>query len=63
MLVGLPSEDDAWISKADLERLRPNLLEPLPSPLAKSSELSSFDPRRIDGEQDPSPSTQETLTI
>ncbi|CAA7404491.1 unnamed protein product [Spirodela intermedia] len=46
---GRPSEDDAWISEADLERLRPDLLEPLPSPLANSSESSSFDPGRIDG--------------
>ena len=34
---GRPSEDDAWISEADLERLRPDLLEPLPSSLANSS--------------------------
>ena len=54
---GRPSEDDAWISEVDLERLRPDLLEPLPTPLANSSESSSFDPGRIDGERDPSPST------
>ncbi|CAA7409786.1 unnamed protein product [Spirodela intermedia] len=58
---GCSSKDDAWISKADLEQLRPDLLEPLPSPLVNSSESSSFDTGRIDGEQDPSPSAQETL--
>ncbi|CAA7399126.1 unnamed protein product [Spirodela intermedia] len=57
------SEDDAWISEADLERLRLDLLEPLPSPLANSSESSSFDPGRIDGEWDPSPSAQETPAV
>ncbi|CAA6674206.1 unnamed protein product [Spirodela intermedia] len=60
---GCPSEDDAWILEADLERLRQDLLEPLPSPLANSSELSSFNPERIDGEWDPSPSAQETPAV
>ena len=40
---GRPSEDDAWILEADLDQLRIDLLEPLPSPLANSSESSSFD--------------------
>ena len=57
---GRPSEDDAWISEADLERLRPDLLEPLPSSLANSSESSSFDPGRIDGERGPPPAALET---
>ena len=37
-------------------------LEPLSSSLANSTELSSFDPGRIDGERDPSPSLRETST-
>ncbi|CAA7388863.1 unnamed protein product [Spirodela intermedia] len=39
-----------------MEQLRPDLLEPLPSPLTNSSELSSFNPKRIDDKRDPSPS-------
>ena len=57
---GRLSEDDAWISEADLERLRPDLLEPLPSSLANSSESSSFDPGRIDGKGGPPPVALET---
>ena len=55
-----PSGDDASISKADLERLQPDLLEPLPSSLPNSSRSSSFDSGRIDGERDLPPAAQET---
>ncbi|CAA6674368.1 unnamed protein product [Spirodela intermedia] len=60
---GCPLEDNAWISEVDLERLQPDLLEPLPSLLANSSESSSFDPKRIDSERDLSPSAQETSAV
>ena len=59
---GRPPEDDVWISEANLQRLRSDLWEPLPSFFVNSSESSSFDPRRIDGERDPSPPSRETST-
>ena len=60
---GRPPEDDAWIPEADLQRLHSDLWEPLPSFFVNSSESSSFDPGRIDGERDPSPPLRETSTI
>ncbi|CAA6661544.1 unnamed protein product [Spirodela intermedia] len=45
---GHPSEDDAWILEANLERLQPD---------------QTFDPERIDGERNPSPSAQETPAV
>ena len=55
---GRVSEDNAWISKGHLKRLRLDLLEPLPFPLANSSVSSFLDPKRIDGKWYPSPSAQ-----
>ena len=46
---GCPAEDDMWITKEDLARLRLDLLEALPNTLANSTESSSSDPERIGG--------------